>query len=79
MTIVLIAVIVVLAGILLALGLRHRLKAGGTSVTPPASEDRPETGADAIQITDWALLVQRIHDGDSAAIADTVASDCPTS
>jgi hypothetical protein len=40
MTILLIAVIVVLAGILLALGLRHRLKAGGTSVTPPASDAR---------------------------------------
>jgi RNA polymerase sigma-70 factor (ECF subfamily) len=39
-------------------------------VTPQASEDRPEGGAEAIQITDWALLVQRIHDGDSAAMEE---------
>jgi nucleotide-binding universal stress UspA family protein len=37
---VLIAVIVVLAGILLAIGLRHRLNARRTSVTPPASDAR---------------------------------------
>ena len=40
MTGLLIAVIVVLAGVLLALGLRHRLNPGPTSVTPPASDAR---------------------------------------
>ena len=43
-----------------------------TGETPPASEDRPESPHDPVpnQITDWAVLVQRIHDGDSAAMEE---------
>jgi RNA polymerase sigma-70 factor, ECF subfamily len=41
-----------------------------TGASPPAFEDRPESGAEVNQITDWALLVQRIHDGDAAAMEE---------